>query len=71
MSLLSDLIGSMLEMPGTLAEVATTNPVSGVLIAVGALFLVLSLGYFAILVLGAAVELVRPAGPGRVYPRGR
>ncbi|MEF8775583.1 MAG: hypothetical protein V5A43_03645 [Haloarculaceae archaeon] len=71
MSLLSDLIGSLLEMPGTLGEVATTNPVSGVLMAFGALFLVLSLGYVAILLLGVIGNLVRPAGRGRVYPRGR
>lgn len=71
MSLVSELIGSLLEMPGTLIEVATTNPLSGVLMAFGALFMVLSLGYFAILVLGALGNLLRPAGRGRVYPRGR
>lgn len=71
MSLLSDLIGSLLEMPGTLIEVATTNPISGVLIAVGALFLALSLGYFGILVLGAIGNLLSSSGRGRVYPRGR
>jgi hypothetical protein len=58
MSLLSDLIGSILETPGRFADVAAHDPLSAVLIAFGALFVFLSVGVFGYLTAGAAVDFL-------------
>jgi hypothetical protein len=71
MSLLSELFASVLEMPGIFTEVAVTNPLAGLMLALGTLFMALSLGYFAVLTLGAVAELFSPGGAGREYPRAR
>lgn len=71
MSLIADLFASLLEMPGIFSEVATTNPIAGVMLFFGTFFMALSLGYFTILVLGAAAELVSPGSGGQEYPRAR
>lgn len=71
MSLISDLIASALEMPNAFADVATADPVAGVMLALGGLLMALSLGYFGLLVLGVLWELVSPGAAGRSYPRAR
>lgn len=71
MSLLSELVSSLLAMPNALADAAGVDPLSAVLLAVGGLVMAVSLGYFALLVLGAALNLVRPGGDGREYPQAR
>ena len=58
MSLLTDFIQSVLDMPGEFATVATHDPLSALLVAVGGLFVLLSVGYFGILTLGAVANLV-------------
>jgi len=60
MSVISDLIDSIIAMPGEFADVATQGPVEGLLVLIGALFVIVpsvALGY---LTLGVAVDLVLP-----------
>jgi len=60
MSLLSDLIRSIVDMPGEFADVATQGPIEGALVLMGALLVFvpsLVLGY---LTLGAAIDLLFP-----------
>ncbi len=58
MSLVTELIQSVLDMPGEFATVATHDPLSALLIAFGALFVLVSAGYFGVLTLGAAVNVL-------------
>jgi len=58
MSLHTELIQSVLDMPGEFAAVATHDPLSALLVAIGGLLVLVSAGYFGILTLGAAVNLV-------------
>jgi hypothetical protein len=53
----TDLVNSIVEMPFKFAEVATHDPVSAVLLAVGAVFTGLAVGVFGYLSLGAVVSL--------------
>lgn len=68
-SLLSDLIDSIVEMPGEFAAVATNDPVSAVLVALGTLLIAFSMGVFGYLTLGALVDLVIPDSTGRAPPQ--
>ena len=58
MSLLTDLVQSVLDMPGEFATVATHDPLSALLVAVGGLFVLASVGYFGVLTLGAVVNVL-------------
>ena len=58
MSLLTDFIGSVLDMPGEFARVATHDPLSALLVAFGAVFVLVSVGYFGLLSAGALLNLV-------------
>lgn len=58
MSLHSEFIQSLLDMPGEFATVATHDPLSALLVAVGGLLVLVSVGYFGALTLGAAANLV-------------
>ena len=58
MSLLADLIQSVLDMPGEFATVATHDPLSALLIVFGGLFVLVSAGYFGVLTLGAVVNVL-------------
>lgn len=71
MSLLADLVSSLLEMPNALGDAAGVDPLSAVLLGIGGLVMLGSLGYFGVLVAGAAVSLLRPEGGGRDYPPAR
>ena len=73
MSLLSDLIHSIVDMPGEFAEVATQGSTVDTLVAtslvlVGALLVVVPSIIFGYLVLGAAADLVVPDSSSRSYP---
>ena len=71
MSLLSDLVASLLELPGAFATVASHDPLAAVMLAVGGVLVALSVGYFGLLVLGGILSLFNPRGGGRSYPRAR
>ncbi|MFC7057875.1 hypothetical protein [Halovenus salina] len=61
MSAISKLIDSIIDMPGEFADVAAQGPAEGLLLAFGALFVVvpsLALGYLA---LGAGIDLLTPS----------
>ena len=71
-SFLSDLLNSIVDMPGKFVDVATHDPISAILVAFGALFVGGAVLAGAYLGLGAVVDLVRPSRPGAVHqPRGR
>jgi hypothetical protein len=68
MSLLSDLIDSIIDMPGEFADVAAQGPVEGLLVLLGALFVIVPTAYFGYLVTGALVDLVIPESFGETHP---
>jgi hypothetical protein len=68
MSLHTDLIDSIIEMPGEFADVATQGPVEGILVLFGVLFIAPSVLYFGYLVAGAVVDLVIPESFGETHP---
>jgi hypothetical protein len=68
MSVLSELIQSIIDMPGEFADVALQGPVEAILVLSGAILVGLPLLLFTYLVLGAAVELVLPESFGASYP---
>jgi hypothetical protein len=57
---LAELIDGIFELPGLFADIATHDPISAILILVGAIVLAASFGFFGILVLGAVVEFLTP-----------
>ena len=65
---LAELVESMLEAPGQFVDIATHDPISALLVAVGGLIITVSVGFFAILVAGALVELVIPDSSEKSYP---
>lgn len=68
MSVLSDLIQSIIDMPGEFADVAAQGPIEGTLVLIGALLVVVPSIIFGYLVLGAAADLVVPDSSSRSYP---
>jgi len=68
-SLLAELIESIVRMPGEFQSVATNDPISAVLMALGSLLVFVSLGVFGYLTLGAAVDLITPDVSGRSPPQ--
>jgi len=68
-SLLAELIQSIIEMPGQFIDIALRDPISALLILVGALFVGLASAVFGYLSLGAAVSLVMRPGSGRSPPQ--
>lgn len=58
--MLAELLTSIREFPNAIVEVATQSPITAVLVAIGALLFVVSMGVFGYLSLGAAVSLVTP-----------
>lgn len=67
-SLLGDLIDSIVAFPGEFADVAAHDPLSAVLLLLGAVLIVFSMGVFGYLTLGALVDLVTPDLSGRAPP---
>ncbi|MEF8821460.1 MAG: hypothetical protein V5A52_04220 [Halovenus sp.] len=68
MSVLSELIQSIIDMPGEFADVALQGPVEAILVLSGAILVGLPLVLFTYLLLGAAVDLVTPESFGASYP---
>jgi hypothetical protein len=68
MSVLSDLIQSIVDMPGEFADVAAQGPIEAILVLTGALLVVVPSLVFGYLVLGAAVDLVTPDRSEFSYP---
>jgi len=68
MSAVSQLIESVIEMPGKFADVATQGPLEGVLLLFGVLFVALPSAALTYLVFGAGVELVIPGQTGARHP---
>jgi hypothetical protein len=67
---LGELVQSVLDAPGIFADIATHDPISAVLIGIGALLVLGSLGFFSLLVAGSAIELVTPDRPRETHPKG-
>lgn len=67
---LSELFESLVDMGPKFAEVATRDPVAGVLVAFGALFVFASVGAFGYLTLGALVNVLTAPFSGRARRRG-
>jgi len=68
MSLLTDLVDSIVEMPGEFADVAAQGPAEAVLVLFGALFVIAPSAYFGYLLTGALVELLIPESFGETHP---
>ncbi len=68
MSAVSQLIESIIDMPGHLADVALQGPVELVLVLFGALFIAIPSALLAYLVIGAGIDLVTPGGKGTRHP---
>lgn len=62
-SFATELIDSIIRMPQEFAEVVTAGgirPIAALLVAVGGLFIALSMGVFGYLTLGAVADLLVP-----------
>jgi hypothetical protein len=68
MSLLSDLVQSIIDMPGEFADVAAQGPIAGVLLLIGVLLVVVPSLIFGYLTLGVLVDLVLPDRAEISYP---
>jgi len=68
MSIHTDLIDSIRDMPGEFADVAVQGPVEAVLLLFGVLFIVVPSAIFGYLVLGAGVDILIPDSPGTTHP---
>ncbi|WP_436935802.1 hypothetical protein [Halovenus marina] len=67
---LGELVQSILDAPGIFADIATHDPLSAVLIGIGAVLVGVSLGAFGLLTAGVVVDLIRPDRPRETYPKG-
>ena len=65
------LLDSVVRLPGEFAAVALHDPLSAILLTVGALLVFVSAGYFGLLVLGALAELLSPSPGGQPRQPGR
>lgn len=63
------LLGNVVELAGVLAQTASANPFSAILIAAGAVLLVFSFGLFGYLTAGALLSGVIPENIGRTPPQ--
>lgn len=68
MSPIVDLVQSVVDMPGKFVEVAMQGPVEATLVLFGAIFIAVPSAVFGYLVLGAAVDLVKPGQTGTRHP---
>ena len=67
-SLVSQFVQSVLDAPGKFVDIAMTDPISAVLILIGAALVGVSSAVFGYLSLGAAASLVVRPGSGRSPP---
>jgi len=68
-SLTSQLIQSVLDMPGKFLDIALADPLSAVLMLIGAVLVGGASAVFGYLSLGAAASLVMRPGSGRSPPQ--
>jgi hypothetical protein len=61
MSLHTRLIESATQAPGEFADIATHDPLSAVLLGIGALLVFLPMAVFGVLGIGVLAELLNPA----------
>lgn len=66
--LLTELVTSILEMPGKFVTVALNDPLAALMLLVGAVITTLSVAVFGYLSAGAALSLFTPSG-GKQPPR--
>ncbi|WP_324756378.1 hypothetical protein [Haloarcula montana] len=66
--LLSQLVQSVIDMPGKFIDIALGDPISAILILIGATFVGLSSAVFGYLSIGAVLSLFSGAG-GRQPPQ--
>lgn len=68
MSAISDLVESIVDMPGEFADVAMQGPIEAVLLAFGALFVVVPSVVFTYLALGAGIDIIKPGHAETRHP---
>jgi hypothetical protein len=68
-SLPTQLVQSIIDMPGRFIDIALADPISAVLILVGAAMVGAASAVFGYLSLGAAASLVMRPGSGRSPPQ--
>jgi hypothetical protein len=61
---IQELLQSLLDMPGRFADIALHDPLSAVLLTVGAILTTLAVAYFGLLVLGSVLDLFTPEASG-------
>jgi len=66
-----ELIESAVRLPGEFAGVAAHDPLSALLLAVGAVIVSATVGFVGYLVLGAVAELLTPTPGGEPEQPGR
>jgi hypothetical protein len=64
----TEFVDSLVEMPGQFADVAAHDPISAVLVAMGAVLVTAPLGLFGVLTLGAVVEFIVPDSTESSHP---
>lgn len=64
------VIDNLVSLVQEFAAVATSDPLSAVLLALGAVLVAFSSGYFGYLVAGGLLDLLTPDGGGRSARRG-
>lgn len=67
-SLVTELVQSIIDMPGRFIDIALADPISAVLILIGAVLVGAASAAFGYLSLGAALSLVTRPGSGRSPP---
>lgn len=68
---IQELFESILRLPGEFAGVAAHDPLSAVLLAVGALIVLGTVGFVGYLLLGVVAELLTPTPGGEPRQPGR
>jgi hypothetical protein len=68
MSFVTDLIESIIDMPGEFAGVAAQGPIEGLLVLFGALFVTAPLAVFGYLAAGAVIDLLLPDSSEARHP---
>jgi hypothetical protein len=68
MSLLTDFVDSIVKTPGKFADVAAQGPLEALLVLMGAVLVLVPLGFFGLLVFGAVVEFVTPDSSAARHP---
>jgi len=61
-------VESLVDMPGKFADVAAHDPISALLVAMGAVLVTAPLGLFGVLTFGAVVEFIVPDSTESSHP---